>query len=197
MESDMADLLALAALIIWPVIPLFWIPVHGAPKFFKRLGIMTYIMPLITWLPVSFLVYSDRAFLLHYKIYLPATIQMIGTLFLLAGALLHIWTGKLLGIWGLMGLPEVSPKMRGELVAKGPFALIRHPTYLAHTMMFLGVFLMAGVIVVGIVTLLDFIAVNIAIIPLEERELLTRFGNSYKEYMGKVPRLFPRIFRSF
>ena len=195
MESDMADLLALAALIIWPVIPLFWIPVHGAPQFFKRLGIMTYIMPLITWLPVAFLVYLGRAFLLHYKIDLPAIIQIIGILLLLTGALLHIWTGKLLGIWGLMGLPEVSPKMKGELVEKGPFALIRHPTYLAHTMIFLGVFLMTGVIAVGVVTLLDCTAVNIAIIPLEERELLARFNKSYKEYMGKVPRLFPRLFR--
>jgi protein-S-isoprenylcysteine O-methyltransferase Ste14 len=191
----MTDLLALAALIIWPVIPLFWIPVHWAPKFFKRLGIITYIMPLITWLPIAFLVYLERAFFLHYKTDLPPIIQFIGTLLLLAGALLHIWTGKLLGIWGLMGLPEVSLKMKGELVEKGPFALIRHPTYLAHTMIFLGVFLMTGVIAVGFVTLLDFIAVNIAIIPLEERELLARFENSYKEYMGKVPRLFPKIFR--
>jgi protein-S-isoprenylcysteine O-methyltransferase Ste14 len=191
----MTDLLALAALIIWPVIPLFWIPVHWAPKFFKRLGIITYIMPLITWLPIAFLVYLGRAVFLHYKTDLPPIIQFIGTLLLLAGALLHIWTGKLLGIWGLMGLPEVSLKMKGELVEKGPFALIRHPTYLAHTMIFLGVFLMTGVIAVGFVTLLDFIAVNIAIIPLEERELLGRFENSYKEYMGKVPRLFPKIFR--
>jgi protein-S-isoprenylcysteine O-methyltransferase Ste14 len=188
----MADLLALAALVIWPVIPLFWIPVHGAPRFFRKLGILTYLMPLLTWLPVAYLVYQGRGLLIHYRIGMPFVVQIVGALLLLFGTLLHIWTGRLLGIWGLMGLPEVSPKTKGELVARGPFALVRHPTYLAHTSIFLGVFLITGVIAVGFVTLLDFIAVNVAIVSLEERELIMRFGRVYEEYMKRVPRLFPR-----
>jgi protein-S-isoprenylcysteine O-methyltransferase Ste14 len=187
----MADLLALSALVVWPVIPLFWIPLHAAPGFFRKLGIITYLMPPLTWLPVAYLIYKGRSVLIHYRIGMPFVVQIAGVLLLFLGLLLHIWTGRLLGIWGLIGLPEVSPKIKGELVARGPFGLVRHPTYLAHTSIFLGVFLVTGVIAVGFLALLDFAAVNVAIIPLEERELIARFGSTYEEYMKRVPRLFP------
>jgi protein-S-isoprenylcysteine O-methyltransferase Ste14 len=187
----MADMLAIAALAVWPVIPLFWIPLHAAPGFFRKLGIITYLMPPLTWLPIVYLVYEARGFLIHYRIVMPFVVQIAGALFLFFGLLLHIWTGRLLGIWGLIGLPEISRKIEGELVTRGPYALVRHPTYLAHTSIFLGVFFITGVIVVGFLTLLDFAVVNAAIIPLEERELIARFGSAYEEYMKRVPRLFP------
>lgn len=57
--------------------------------------------------------------------------------------------------------------------------------------MFSGLFLTTGVVAVGIMTVLDFVIVNIVIIPLEERELLTRFGEDNGRYMQTVPRLLP------
>ena len=79
-------------------------------------------------------------------------------------------------------------------MAEGPFSIVRHPTYLAHTLIFSGVFLITEVTSVGIITLLDFIIINTIIIPLEEKELLSRFGEDYEFYKKKVPsRFFPRI----
>lgn len=120
-------------------------------------------------------------------------ITIAGIVVLIAGILLHLWTGKLLGFFGLIGLPEISASVKGGLVTKGAFSVVRHPTYLAHTLILLGVFLMTGEIVVGLITVIDFLLVNLAIIPLEERELLGRFGKEYERYRGSVPRYFPRI----
>ncbi len=187
----MSDFVALITIIIWPVVPLFWIPVHGLSKIFKRLGLLTYIMPLTTWLPLAYFIYSQRDFLLQFKTGFPMTINIIGIVLLITGTLLHIWTGKLLGFWGLLGLPEISAKVRSGLVTEGAFSVVRHPTYLAHTLMFIGIFFMTEVIAVGIVTLVDFVLVNVIIIPLEDRELLDRFGEEYKDYKKKVPGFFP------
>lgn len=66
------------------------------------------------------------------------------------------------------------------------FSVVRHPTYLAHTALFLGVFLFTGVIAVGIITLIDFILISVIITPLEDRELTTRFGREYEEYKKRV-----------
>jgi len=190
----LTDLLALATLIFWPVIPLFWIPVHFATTFFKKLGLFTYIMPLITWLPWACLVYQSQIFLLNFKINLPVVLNIVGFPFLIFGLLLHIWTAWLLGLRGIIGLPEISTRIKENLVAGGPFSLVRHPTYLAHTLIFSGVFLITGVIAIGIITLLDFIIINTIIIPLEEKELLSRFGKDYELYKKKVPsRFFPLI----
>jgi protein-S-isoprenylcysteine O-methyltransferase Ste14 len=89
-----------------------------------------------------------------------------------------------------MGMPEVTGSMPARLVTTGPFALVRHPTYLSHTVMLLGLFLWTGFTVLGVVTLIDALAVNIMVIPLEERELLERFGKAYEEYCQKAPSRF-------
>lgn len=189
----MTDLIALLTIIMWPVIPLFWIPVHGLAGFFKRIGGFTYIMPAILWLPLSYFIYLNRAFFLHYRIELGPLIRLAGFVILTGGAMVQIWTGRQLTLLGLMGLPEVSRKTEGRLVTEGAFSFVRHPTYLAHTLMFGGVFLLSGVIAVGVVTLLDLLIVSTVIIPLEEKELLGRFGEEYARYKQSVPRYFPRM----
>ncbi len=187
----MMNFLALITLMAWPVIPLFWIPVHLFVHFFRKIKLLTYLMPLIIWLPVASIVYQHRDLLLYFKTDFPVIIRGAGVILLIAGTWIHIWTGKLLRLWGLIGLPEVYEKMHGRFITTGAFSIVRHPTYLAHTMMFAGVFLATGVISVGIITAVDFSVVNLIIIPLEERELLNRFGDEYRDYRSKVPKFFP------
>ena len=109
-----------------------------------------------------------------------------------AGAALQIWTARLLSLKGITGMPEIIENMKGRLVTEGAFSVVRHPTYLSHTLLFSGVFLATGVSAVGAMTLLDFTLVNAVIIPLEERELADRFGEAYIEYKREVPSFFPR-----
>lgn len=190
MRLSFTDLFALVALLLWPAIPLFWIPVHCLPRFFRRLGFFTYILPFITWLPVALFTFELRDILLSYRIALPAIVHVVGALLLILGAALQTWTIVLLTLPGIMGMPEVTRVVPGRLVTTGPFAVIRHPTYLSHTLMLLGLFLWTGVTALGAVALFDALAVNSAVIPLEERELSERFGNEYEEYLRKVPSRF-------
>lgn len=154
---------------------------------------MSYLLPVLTWLPLAYVIYINREFLMQFRIAFPAAVIAAGILLLIAGTLLHIWTGMLLGLWGLMGLPEISTRIKGRLVTRGPFSVVRHPTYLAHTLMFLGVFLLSGVVAVAVITFVDFLLISLVIIPLEDRELLNRFGDEYKRYMERVAGFIPRI----
>jgi len=187
--------LAVVTLMLWPVIPLFWIPVHFATGVFRRFGKLTYIFATIFWVPIAYLIFLNRDFLLIHIIEFPFLISTSGLILLLVGSLLHIWTGALLSPRSLIGIPEIVAPRESRLIDKGPFAVVRHPTYLAHTMMFAGIYLYTGVTAVGILTFADFIVVNVVVIPLEERELVLRFGELYRQYMKRVPRLIPRILR--
>ena len=171
--------------------PVFWIPVHSFPAVFRKLGFFTYIMPVMIWLPLAYFIYIHRAFLLHSKIHLSAVLSGAGLFLVIVGTALQIWTGELLSLRGLVGLPEITKEAEGRIVTKGAFSVVRHPTYLSHTFMFAGVFLLTGVAVVGIITVLDFVIINAVVIPLEEKELVSRFGEEYEEYRARVPRFFP------
>jgi protein-S-isoprenylcysteine O-methyltransferase Ste14 len=191
----MSNLLALITLISWPVIPLFWIPVHLFPHYFRKIKFFTYMIPLVSWLPAACFIYYYRDSLLHYRAELPLPVNGTGFFLLVIGTGIHIWTGKLLSLWGLIGVPEIYEETKGRLVTRGAFSLVRHPTYLAHTLMFAGVFLLTGVASVAVVALLDFLVVIFVIIPLEERELENRYGDEYKRYKESVPGFFPRLSR--
>ncbi len=192
MNLSFFDLLALAALLLWPVIPLFWIPVHGFPRIFRRLGMLTYLLPVITWLPLAFFCFSVRDLLLQYRMELPPVVKVIGLFLFLPGAGLQIWTLLLLTLPVITGVPEVTNSVSGRLATTGPFGVVRHPTYLSHSLMLLGLFLMTGVTAVAFITIADAFLVNSMLIPLEEKELLQRFGKEYEAYCRKVPsRLLP------
>ncbi len=187
------DILALVTIVFWLAIPLFWIPVHLATGFFRRIGLLTYVMPLLTWLPLAFAVIRFREPVLKVRFDMPLVVALVGVLLFIFGTLLHLWTGRLLSLRGIAGVPEVTAGEKGRLVTSRAFSIVRHPTYLAHTMMFLGVFFMTGAAAVGCVSLLDFAVVQTVIIPLEERELVRRFGKEYEEYRRRVPKFFPDL----
>jgi len=170
-----------------------WIPVHFATGVFRRFGKLTYIFAAIFWIPIAYFIFLNRHLFLVNIIEFPLLLCGAGLMLLFAGSLLHIWTGALLSPRSLIGIPEIVPLEESRLIDRGAFAVVRHPTYLAHTMMFSGMFLFTGVTAVGILTLADLIVVNAIIIPLEEKELTLRFGEPYRQYMKRVPRLIPHI----
>lgn len=130
---------------------------------------------------------------LEYRIELLLVFNIAGWLLFFFGTFLHIWSGILLSFWGLIGLPEVSDKFRSKMVTTGPFSVLRHPTYLAHIMIFVGIFLLSGIVVTGLIAVLDILISLLVIIPLEERELLRRFGAQYREYSRNVPKILPKL----
>ncbi len=128
MTYSVSDFIALAALLLWPAIPLFWVPVHCMPQFFRRLGSVTYILPFITWLPVALLIFLHRDFLLKFRVGLPGVINVAGVILFGAGAVLQVWTLVLLTLPVIMGMPEVAKSVQTDSYQKDPFpwCVIRH-----------------------------------------------------------------------
>ena len=185
--------IAFVVVLLWPVIPIFWIPVHCSPRFFRRLGLFTYIFPAVTWTPLALFLFSKEGIIMNYAFEAPPLLMAAGGFFLFAGTALQVWTGRLLTLKGLMGMPEVSGRVESRFVRSGPYKVVRHPTYLSHTLMFLGLALLSGLAAMGLVTMLDFALVRFIVIPLEDRELSARFGPGFDVYRKEVPAFFPRL----
>ncbi len=181
------------ALAMWPFIPIFFIPLHYRTEFWRRIGLLTYPLLIVPWLIVASLVYLNQSMLLGRELELPIVLGILGWICFICGILLHTWTAKLLGIGELTGYAELKPSGEYRLITSGPFSVVRHPTYLAHTLVFVGVFLLTGYAGAGLLALLDFIVSYFVITSLEERELVRRFGEEYQEYRRRVPKFFPGI----
>lgn len=88
--------------------------------------------------------------------------------------------------------PTVVTRHNHQLVTHGPYRHIRHPLYAAGAVFFLAMSLAAGSWFLPLV-LLVVLPVLLARIPLEEAELLRRFGEAYRIYGLRTGRFFPRL----
>jgi len=186
------EAVAVLSIAFWPLIPLFWIPLHLWPGLRKRLGLGYYPLIVVLWLALAYLIFLEKVQALLGGFKPPFLMSLLGAGLLLIGIGLQITTAFILKR-RIIGLPHFKPLPGDSLVTEGPFALCRHPTYLAHSLIFFGAFLFTGYWAVGVVALLDLLVSQLVIIPLEEKELLERFGESYKAYREKTPRFLPRF----
>ncbi|OPY71282.1 MAG: hypothetical protein A4E62_01366 [Syntrophorhabdus sp. PtaU1.Bin002] len=191
----MPDFVALALIMLWPIIPIWWIPVHGAKWLVRRLGFSAYLIVLVLWFPIALLVYACKDFVFSFRINIPSVMSIAGMFLFLFGSFVQLWVVRLLTIRGITGTMEIQDEAQKGPITRGPFAVVRHPTYSSHALMFFGIFLWTGIVVAGLVALADLTIISAVVIPLEEKELLIRFGGSYKSYMERVPRLIPGIKR--
>lgn len=143
------------------------------------------------WTPIALAILFFQDFFLGRELELGVLLWVGGVLMLLGIALLS-WIVKYLGWRGLITYSELKPQIVPQkLIINGPFSVVRHPTYLAHTLIFVGIFFLTGFLGTGLLALTDFIASYFVITPLEERELSVRFGDEYRTYKEKVPRFLP------
>ncbi len=184
-------IVAALATAFWPLIPLFWGPLHLFPGLKKKLGPRYYPLILGLWLVLAGLILSFGLYSRGGPWPLPAVLHWLGWGLFLGGLLLQGVTILYLRDQ-IVGRPHFRPRPEDRLVTSGPFRYLRHPTYLAHSLIFFGAFLLSGYPVVGLVALLDLLFNCFLLIPWEERELRERFGEAYEAYARRTPRLFPR-----
>jgi protein-S-isoprenylcysteine O-methyltransferase Ste14 len=110
-----------------------------------------------------------------------------GNILIVAGACLSAW-----GLWYLRYSISLEPAARG-LVTRGPYALARHPLYLAYLMSYSGVIIQHPTIQVAL-AMVAWFAVTWARIRYEERVLMATFPE-YARYRIRVGALGP-IFRA-
>ncbi len=194
----MSNDFALMMTMMWPFIPMFLIEIHYATNFWRRLGIWTYFIIFLEWLPIAYILYSIQTVILQYEIAIALPLRILGAAAIAAGIVLHLWTAKILGIKATIGYTELKPtndEKTESLITSGPFSVVRHPSYWAHTSILAGTFLITGIITVGVIALIDLTITYFITTELEDRELIERFGKQYREYKKKVPKFFPKLRR--
>lgn len=130
-------------------------------------------------LPDSFPLRIQLSFILH--------MQFAGIILTAIGYFLFIWSVITRGKY------SVSWEMRDNhrLVTWGPYHYVRHPSYLAYFLMFIGLFTLLP----SVLTLIPLAAIpGYYRVTLQEEKLLAkRFGNEYAEYQRKTGRFIPRL----
>ncbi|HAG10859.1 MAG TPA: hypothetical protein DCK76_05650 [Desulfotomaculum sp.] len=87
--------------------------------------------------------------------------------------------------------PFASTGKEQKLVKTGIYAKARHPIYLSGLFLSLGFTLIAGNLYGLLFFILSLVAIVIRI-KKEERELIKRFGEEYKQYAKETPLLIPK-----
>jgi len=117
-------------------------------------------------------------------------VQIAGILITAFGYFLFIWSvlarGQYATSWEM-------PRDQ-KLVTWGPYRYVRHPSYLAYFILFIGLFL----ILLNLIALIPLIAVPgyLHIATVEEKLLVKRFGEAYIEYRDATGKIFPKIKKS-
>jgi protein-S-isoprenylcysteine O-methyltransferase Ste14 len=120
---------------------------------------------------------------------LPVSLRWVGVGLGVIGGTLLVWTLRSIG----RNLTDTVVTRRDHtLVTKGPYRWVRHPFYdavflsvLANALVAANWFLLAG----GLVTF----ALIVLRTSREEERLVTRFGDSYREYMNRTGRFLPKF----
>ena len=74
------------------------------------------------------------------------------------------------------------------LVVDGPFQFSRNPMYLARTLLYLGLGLLANALCVFVALLPLLVVMHHGVIKREERYLEGKFGDAYRQYRAAVRR---------
>ncbi|MCK4739279.1 MAG: isoprenylcysteine carboxylmethyltransferase family protein [Deltaproteobacteria bacterium] len=109
---------------------------------------------------------------------------LIGLVLIVAGVFGRIWA--ILYVLGRKNL---------KLVTSGPYSICRNPLYLCSVLISLGAAVMVKTALFFFVFFIPFLVSIILTISKEELTLKARFGEAYRDFCSRVPRLFPAIWK--
>jgi protein-S-isoprenylcysteine O-methyltransferase Ste14 len=115
-----------------------------------------------------------------YSIFLPLK---LGTAWLYAGLPIFV----LALVMTLMTTYNFAAAPLGEPVTRGIYRISRHPIYLSGFVLYAGIGIACASWVLLLCAVLWIVLWQIAV-PAEERFLLEKYGNAYREYMERTPR---------
>lgn len=95
---------------------------------------------------------------------------------------------------GRMFTVDVSILDDHELVVRGPFRFVRHPSYTGALLAFLGLGVAFGNVIAIAAAFVPFFCALLYRMHVEETALRARFGASYEAYAATTKRLVPGVF---
>jgi protein-S-isoprenylcysteine O-methyltransferase Ste14 len=121
-----------------------------------------------------------------------------GQMFAMAGVVLFV-AGLLLRWWAIITLGrfftvDVTIEKNHELVERGPFRIMRHPSYTGVLLAFVGLGLSLRNWAALLIILVPIGAAFIRRMNVEEDALLRALGARYADYMKRTKRLVPFVY---
>lgn len=185
------DWLAVVYAVLYFPVPFYWLLIHPAVGFWRRIGYRSFWIALPVWIVMGAPLLLMEHFLFLHRFPRNAATYGLGTALLL----LNFWVGRRVhqqfSFKKLAGLPELNPEhsLRG-VVDTGIYARVRHPRYANILLGFVAFGLLtggAGIFLLAIASFLMYLIVT----PLEERELRQQYGSEYEAYARSIPRFVP------
>jgi protein-S-isoprenylcysteine O-methyltransferase Ste14 len=121
---------------------------------------------------------------------LPDWVFYPGIFLILLGVTVRQWAIAVLGRFFSLNVQVVEDH---QVVEKGPYRVVRHPSYTGLLITFIGISLAVQSLGALLVLLAVFIVSFGYRIRVEERTLLTELGEDYASYMKRTKRLIPYI----
>jgi protein-S-isoprenylcysteine O-methyltransferase Ste14 len=184
--------IAVFLVVFAPASIIFWVVVHPFARFWRRVGYWWgYAAGFALSVTIAVACYRTRGWIARTDLGSYMFTTGPGLLLLLVAGTFRRHLQKQLHNRVLFGLPELAPRQYpGQLLTEGVYAHVRHPRYAQIVVAVLGWALLSNHLA-AYAALLVVAATLALIIPLEERELVERFGDQYETYRRRVPALIP------
>ena len=117
-------------------------------------------------------------------------VQAVGLVMVGSGFLLFVWSvlarGRYASAWAM--------REDQKLVTWGPYRFVRHPSYFAYFLLFIGL----PLTLLNLVTVVPLIGIPgyVYIARVEEELLVARFGDEYSKYQQTTGKFLPRLQKS-
>jgi protein-S-isoprenylcysteine O-methyltransferase Ste14 len=115
----------------------------------------------------------------------------VGVFLFVAGLLLRWWAIITLGRFFTV---DVTIEKDHELVERGPFSVVRHPSYTGVLLAFVGFALTLHNWAALLIILVPIFAAFIRRMNVEEEALVRALGSRYADYMRRTKRLVPLVY---
>ena len=186
--------LAALHIVTLPCGVLYWFLIHPFARGWRKLGpLRTYLIVLPAMAGLGILLFRWRSQLIGADLGTNWILVVIAIVLFVPMFWVEHEYKKHLSFAILSGYQELSPQRTqpGRMLDQGIYRVVRHPRYLSA-----GIGVIAGALIanyLGVYILLSLLLpMGYALVRLEERELIDRFGDQYRQYRHKVPAIIPR-----
>lgn len=108
-------------------------------------------------------------------------LDVTGSVFMVAGALLRLWSSI-----------HIRRRKGKNLVTSGPYRYCRHPLYLGSALLMAGLCLISQYTLFALLSVVIWVPAYVLKMRFEESQLKARFGQEWCDYCARTARLLPR-----